>query len=233
MTRADELAAALELVEARLGRACAAAGRTRAAVRLVAVTKTYPVTDIALLRDLGVADVGESRAEELVRKAEELGDGARRLTWHAVGQVQSRKAADVAAVADVVHSVDRVRLVGALEAGAERAQRAVRCLVQVSLDGDPARGGATPDEVPRVAAAVAEADHLELRGVMAVAPLGAPAGPAFARLAEVAAALRAEHPGAVEVSAGMSGDLEEAVAAGATLVRVGTALLGQRPPLLR
>jgi pyridoxal phosphate enzyme (YggS family) len=224
VTRREELAANLADVERRIAAACSAAGRERAEVTLVAITKTWPASDAALLRDLGVTDLGENRDQEAAAKAREV-TGVR---WHFVGQLQTNKAASVARYADVVHAVDREHLVTALSAGAVRAGRLLEALVQVSLDGDPHRGGATPDLVPQLADLVEQAEGLRLGGVMAVAPLGLDPAVAFARLAEVAAALRVQHPGATTVSAGMSGDLEAAVAAGATHVRVGTAILGPR-----
>jgi PLP dependent protein len=230
-TRRDELAAGLAAVEERLAAACALAGRARDAVRLVAVSKTWPASDVAVLHGLGVRDVGENRDQEAAGKAAELAHLD--LRWHFVGAVQSRKARSVAGYAQVVHSLDRPSLLTALDRGARDAGRVVEVLVQVSLDGDPARGGAVGDDVLALADAAAGAEGLVLRGVMAVAPLGEDPAAAFARLAEVAARVRADHPAAVEVSAGMSGDLEQAVAHGATLVRVGTALFGHRPPLLR
>lgn len=226
MSRRDELAAALATVEQRLSAACAAAGRARADVLLLAVTKTRPASDVALLRDLGVRDVGESRDQEAAAKAGRV-DGVR---WHFVGRLQRNKARSVASYAHAVHAVDRPELVGALSAGAERAGREVEVLLQVRLDGDPERGGALPTDLPALADAVAAAPGLRLRGVMAIAPLGAPPEPAFARLAEISARLRAAHPAADAVSAGMSGDLEAAVRHGSTIVRVGTALLGHRGP---
>jgi uncharacterized pyridoxal phosphate-containing UPF0001 family protein len=132
-----------------------------------------------------------------------------------------------------VHSVDRPRLVSALSAAATRAGRVPRCLVQVALDDDPARGGARPVDVPALAARIAAAEGLEFGGVMAVAPLGADPAVAFPVLADMAASLRAEHPAATVISAGMSGDLEQAIACGATHVRVGTALLGGRRAIVR
>jgi len=224
--RAQELAAALAALEQRLGTACAAAGRARTEVTLVAVTKTHPAQDCALLRDLGVRDLGENRDQEAKVKAAEV-PGVR---WHFVGGLQTNKAAGVASYADVVHSVDRASLIDALSKGADRAGRALDVLLQVSLDGDTGRGGALPADVPALADRAAAAAGLRLAGVMAVAPLGADPAAAFASLAEVAARLRADHPDATAVSAGMSGDLEPAVAIGATHVRVGTALLGRRPP---
>jgi len=229
MTRRDELAANLVQLEDRIAGACAAAGRPRAEVTLIAVTKTWPVSDCALLRDLGVHDLGENRDQEAAEKAAHL-TGVR---WHFVGAVQTNKARSVAAYADVVHSVDRPSLVSVLGDGAVRAERIVDVLLQVSLDGDPDRGGADPEAVPGLAEHVLATAGLRLRGVMAVAPLDADPAAAFARLASVAAELRSDHPEATAISAGMTGDLEQAVAAGATHLRVGTALMGARPAPLR
>jgi PLP dependent protein len=226
--RRTELAEALGALERRLAAACAAAGRSREQVRLVAVTKTRPASDVALLAGLGVTDVGESRDQEASAKAAAL--AGLPLRWHQVGRLQRNKARSTARWASWVHSVDRAPLVAALSDGAVRAGRELAVLLQVSLDGDPGRGGALPADLPALADEVAAAEGLVLRGVMAVAPLGEDPARAFDRLADVAARLRADHPAADAVSAGMSGDLEAAVAAGATIVRVGTALLGHRPP---
>jgi PLP dependent protein len=230
--RRAEIAANLGRVEARIAAACRSAGRDRAEITLVAVTKTFPADDVGHLAALGVREVGENRAADAAEKVAACrAAGLADLTWHFVGQVQTNKAALVAGCCDVVHSVDRARLVTALDKGAGAAGRRLRALVQVDLAGTDGRGGAVPTDVPAVAAAVADAEHLDLAGVMAVAPLDEDPGAAFGRLAAVAEALRREHPGAVVVSAGMSGDLEAAVACGATHLRVGTALLGSRPPL--
>ena len=229
MNRADELAHRLSALEQRLTAACAAAGRAREEVELVAVTKFQPVEDIEVLRDLGVRSFGESRDQEARRKAARVPD----VRWHFVGRLQTNKAASVASYASLVESCDRLPLVTALSAGAGRAGRVLDVLVQVSLDADPDRGGAPLEELPDLADAVVAAPGLRLRGVMAVAPLGADPAAAFARLADAASGLRQAHPGADVVSAGMSADLEQAVAAGSTSVRVGTALLGPRPTSLR
>jgi len=231
--RRRELTAGLAAVEARLAAACAAAGRPREAVGLVAVSKTWPVPDLLLMTALGIHDLGENRDQEARPKAAALAEAGAVVRWHFVGAVQTGKARSVASYADVVHSLDRPALATALSSGAVRAGRAVEVLVQVSLDGDPARGGALPDDVPRLADLVAGLDGLRLGGVMAVAPLGGDPGSAFGRLAQVAEALRAAHPDAGAISAGMSADLEAAVAMGATHLRVGTALFGHRPPRLR
>jgi pyridoxal phosphate enzyme (YggS family) len=227
--RPAQLAKALGALEQRLEAACAAAGRSRESVLLVAVTKTRPASDVRLLQSLGVTDVGENRDQEARAKAAE----ANGVRWHFVGGLQTNKARSVASYADVVHSVDRPELVAALSAGAVRADRRLDVLLQVSLDGDPARGGCAPAEVPALADAAAGAGGLRLAGVMAVAPLGAEPVAAFTELAEVHERLLAQHPTAVARSAGMSGDLEQAVAQGATHVRVGTALLGARAPVSR
>ncbi|WP_431943672.1 YggS family pyridoxal phosphate-dependent enzyme [Micromonospora marina] len=236
--RRAELAAGLARVRARIADACAAAGRQRDEVTLVAVTKTYPAADVVALAGLGVTDVGENRDQEAAPKAEAVADAGAAPRWHFIGQLQRNKARSVVRYADVVQSVDSVRLAAALDAAAGAVRdRPLDVLVQVSIDGDPARGGALPGSAdPQrglgpVAAAVAGADGLRLAGLMAVAPLGWEPDRAFARLAEVAAALRADHPGATVLSAGMSGDLESAVGHGATHVRVGSALLGMRPAL--
>jgi pyridoxal phosphate enzyme (YggS family) len=227
--RAAELAAALARVEERIAAACAAAGRDRGEVTLVVVTKTYPAADVERLAALGVRDVAENRDQEAAAKhAECAGLG---LRWHFVGQLQTNKARSVAAYADLVHSVDRPALAAALDRGAERAGRVLDCLLQVSLDGDPERGGVPVPELPALAEAVAAAGSLRLRGIMAVAPLGADPREAFAVLPGLLGQVRKAAPGADVVSAGMSGDLEAAVACGATHLRVGTAVLGRRPTL--
>lgn len=234
MNRSAELKDNLERARQRIRAASEAAGRPADAVTLIAITKTFPVSDVRALVGLGVADVGENREQELKAKAAESADLD--VTWHFVGQLQSNKARSVARLADVVHSVDRPSLVSAMSRAAVEQERTLRCLLQVSLaEYGPAyaatgrtRGGVAPADVPALAAEVAAADGLELGGVMAVAPLGSDPDKAFGRLAEVAARLRSEHVGADWISAGMSEDLEAAVKHGATHVRLGRALLGTR-----
>ncbi len=230
--RTAEIAGNLAAVRDRIAAACAAAARPAGQVTLIAVTKTFPAADVRRLAALGVTDVGENRDQEARPKAAELAD-LTALRWHFVGRLQRNKVNHVVHYADVVHAVDRPELVTALAAAAERVRdRPLDALVQVNLDTDPDeaahRGGAIPDAVPALADLVAASPALRLAGLMAIAPLGADAGPAFARLAGVAATLRADHPAAVMLSAGMSADLEAAVRYGATHVRVGTALLGGR-----
>ncbi|KAA1423468.1 YggS family pyridoxal phosphate-dependent enzyme [Mumia zhuanghuii] len=233
--RHDELEHNLAKVRRRIADAARAAGRTPEDVHLVVVTKTYPASDVVALADLGVTDVGENRHPEAARKREESGAAGAALTWHFVGGLQTNKAAAVARYADVVHSVDRPRLVDALDRGAQAAGRRLGALVQVNLEGhddDPqGRAGASAEEVLALADRIDATDALTLQGVMAVAPLGADPDDAFARLAEIAAQVAAAHPGATAISAGMSGDLEAAVRHGATHVRIGRSVLGERPLL--
>ncbi|MGW1022462.1 YggS family pyridoxal phosphate-dependent enzyme [Streptomyces sp. NPDC002577] len=235
--RKAQLAANLERVEARIAAACAAAGRKREEVTLIAVTKTYPAGDVRILSELGVRHVAENRDQDAAPKAAACSDLP--LTWHFVGQLQTNKVRSVVGYADVVQSVDRSRLVSALSKEAVRAEREVGCLIQVALDADESgrgeRGGVGPGGIEELADLVASAPGLRLDGLMTVAPLTGPyAGrerAAFDRLMELATLVRRNHPAANMVSAGMSADLEQAVAAGATHVRVGTAVLGVRPRL--
>jgi PLP dependent protein len=229
VSRRDELESGLGRVRDRIAGAAADAGRDPGEVTLVVVTKFFPASDVRLLAGLGVTDVGENRHQEAEAKAAECADLG--LRWHFIGGLQSNKAAAVAAYADVVESVDRAKLVTPLNRGAHERDRPLDVLLQVSLDppGREGRAGADPADVPALAAAVDEAGMLTLRGLMAVAPLGEDPAAAFARLVEVREGLLADHPDATWLSAGMSGDLEHAVRAGATHVRVGSAVLGSRP----
>lgn len=232
--RARQVAEGLEATLARIAGACAAAGRPEGSVALVVVTKTFPAIDVAILAGLGVRDVGENRDQEARAKRAEL-EGALAgvpLRWHMIGQLQRNKARSVARWADVVESVDRLPLAEALAGAAVEAGRELEALVQVSLDGSTGRGGARPADALALCDAVAALPGLRLGGLMAVAPYpGGPGDPgaAFARLAALHAEVTARHPGATTLSAGMSGDLEEAIAHGATQVRVGGAILGSRP----
>jgi len=228
---AADLEQNLRAVRERIDAAARAAGRDPSAVGLLAVSKTWPAEAVRALAALGQGDFGENRAQELVAKAGELGDLP--LRWHFIGQLQRNKAVAVACLGAVVHSVDRAALVGVLDRVGAEAGRPVEVFVQVDLGGPQgdlaARGGAGLEDVPGLADAVASSDGLRLRGLMAVAPREGDPAPAFERLAALAARVRADHPEAVDLSAGMSADLEAAVASGATIVRVGTAVFGERP----
>lgn len=229
MSRREELEANLASVRDRIDAACGAAGRLVGDVGLVVVTKYFPASDVRLLVGLGVTDVGENRHQEAEAKAAECADVD--VRWHFIGGLQSNKAAAVARYADVVESVDRSSLVERLARGAREGGRQVDVLLQVSLDppGSEHRAGADPGQLGDLAAAVDGLPELDLRGLMAVAPLGEDPAAAFARLSTIRAEFLAHHPEASVLSAGMSGDLEAAIFAGATHVRVGTAVLGSRP----
>ncbi|MDQ0769694.1 pyridoxal phosphate enzyme (YggS family) [Pseudarthrobacter defluvii] len=235
--RTAELAQRLAAVRSRIASAAVDAGRGGRLPALIVVTKFHPAEDIRRLASLGIRDVGENRDQEAAAKALELADLA--LTWHFVGQLQTKKAKSVARYASAVHSVDRPQLVDALAKAVRNEREAsgrapLDCFIQVSLedqkhDGGAHRGGAAPAEVPALAERIAGSEGLNLAGVMAVAPLGAPPEPAFEKLAGISAGLVAAFPAATAISAGMSQDLEAAIKFGATHLRIGSDILGSRP----
>ncbi|MFJ6672580.1 YggS family pyridoxal phosphate-dependent enzyme [Actinosynnema sp. NPDC091369] len=227
MNRREELALSLAEVEDRIARACAAVGRSRDEVELLAVTKTFPAEDVAILSDLGLTAFAENRDQEASRKTAEFAElrPDATATWHMVGSLQRNKAKSVLRWADRIDTVDSARLADAI---AKAATEPTEVLVQVSIDGDETRGGHPIGDLPRLADHVARSSELILRGVMTVAPLGMSPQQAFAALYEAVTRLRVDHPDATVISAGMSGDLEDAIAHGSTCVRVGTALLGSR-----
>lgn len=235
--RRSELAAGLAAARAAVGDAARSAGRDPADVQIVAVTKRWSAADVVALAELGIGHVGENRLQEAAAKRVEVAQVAEvaveGLVWHFIGQLQTNKAKAVAAFIDQVDTVDRPALVTALARGAAGHGRTVGVLLQVSLADDPHaerhRGGCPPDEVPDLADAVAACDHLDLRGVMGMAPLGGDPARAFAILADAAQVVQGGHPSARQISAGMSADFGFAIAAGATHVRLGTAILGERP----
>ncbi|WP_017608035.1 YggS family pyridoxal phosphate-dependent enzyme [Nocardiopsis xinjiangensis] len=234
--RVEQVRANLRAARSRIEAACTDSGRDPKEVSLVAVTKTYPADDVRILASLGVTDVGENRDQEAAPKVAETADLD--LTWHFVGQLQSNKARSVARYADYVHSVDRAKIARTLGEGAAAAERGITCLVQVNLDEDSragvigSRGGVDPSDTLELADRIEEQERLSIGGVMAVAPLGGDPSQAFARLYEVACRLRDRYPRATAISAGMSGDLEAAIERGATHLRIGTALLGEREPIV-
>ncbi|MDX6344973.1 MAG: dependent protein [Trebonia sp.] len=255
MSRPAELSRNLAATRNRIAAACAATGRDPAEITLIAVTKTYPASDVLALAGLGLTDFGENRDQEAAPKAAAVAAAGQPVTWHFIGQLQTNKAHSVAGYADLVHSVDRIRLVRALGAAARTAARDLTCLVQVSLDtggldtggldaGDAggraltaertaqhaaqARGGVPPAMLAEVAAAIEAEDGLTLGGLMAVAPRDADPKGAFAPLRQLSDVIRSVNASATLISAGMSGDLEAAIECGATHLRIGTALLGDR-----
>jgi pyridoxal phosphate enzyme (YggS family) len=224
----DELASRLADVDARIADAARAAGRDPGALTRIVVTKFHPAALVQALYDLGVRDMGENRQQELSAKAAELA-ALDDLRWHFVGQAQTKKARAIRAAASVVHSVDRPRLADALEAAAEPGSPRLDVLLQVNLTDDPGRGGVAPAELEALAVHAAQLPTLRVRGIMAVAPLDVPPAAAFERVASLAGTVQRVVPDADWISAGMTADFAEAIAAGATHLRIGTAITGPRP----
>lgn len=226
--RKDHLAAQLADVYSTIEKAALQAGRNPADIHLIVVTKTWPASDVHFLAELGVTDVGENKEQEATAKfdlCQPLG-----LTWHFIGQLQSNKVNHIARYIDVVHSIDRPKLVKALGAAAVAAGRTITGLVQVSLDPPDAvgRAGIEPERALELAAEIERTPGLVLGGVMAVAPLNEEPASAFGRLRPVVQQIQSQFPHATMVSAGMSNDLVQAVESGATHLRIGSAILGSR-----
>jgi PLP dependent protein len=246
--RESELADSLAALRSRLAAAAEAAGRKLDEIQLLPITKFFPATDVAILSRLGCTAFGESRDQEAATKVEEVArllDGPAgsdaatgRRHWHMVGKIQRNKARSLAGWAHTAHSVSSARVVAALDRavagalGEGRRKNPLRVYVQISVDGDVSRGGvnvAEPRAVDDICAQVDSADSLELVGLMGIPPLDWEPDRAFALLQAEHDRVRGVYPAAVGLSAGMSNDLETAVKHGSTCVRVGTALLGQRP----
>jgi pyridoxal phosphate enzyme (YggS family) len=228
MERSLELQTNLHEVERDIADACIAANRNRADVTLIAVTKTWPASDVDLLAGLGVTDVGENRDQEAKPKHEEV--QAKNLIWHAIGQLQTNKAKSVAAWADVVHSVDRTDLVTALTKAVVGRQAPLGVLIQVNLDPNPTenRGGVLPGDLMELASLISSCAGLKLRGVMGVAPLAGDDDLAFSQLQGYSNQIQISFPEADWISAGMSGDFATALKYGATHLRIGSSILGNR-----
>ncbi|WP_314502600.1 YggS family pyridoxal phosphate-dependent enzyme [uncultured Microbacterium sp.] len=224
------LAARLSEVDAGIVAAAQAAGRDPGAITRIVVTKFHPAAMVQELYGLGVRDVGENRQQELTEKAAAMSE-LESMRWHFIGQAQTNKAKAIRAAASVVHSVDRIKIADALDAAATPDMPTLDVLIQINLTDDPGRGGVAPADLDALADHVVSGCRtLRLRGVMAVAPLGEEPAPAFARLAQYAARVRAIEPSATWISAGMTADYAEAIAAGATHLRIGSAITGPRPP---
>jgi pyridoxal phosphate enzyme (YggS family) len=211
MTRSEELAANLASVQERI---------TRSDVTLIVVTKTYPVSDVEILKELGVENFGENRTEEGEVKA-----AAVPATWHFQGGIQSRKLKDIVQWADVIHSLDSTE--HALKLG-QRAVRPIEVFLQLSLDGDPERGGVVASELAALAEVVLSAPNLALVGLMCVPPVSAIPAEAFSEIYSVHQRFLSDFPNAQSLSTGMSGDFEVAIDHGATHIRVGSSILGSR-----
>jgi pyridoxal phosphate enzyme (YggS family) len=229
--RLSEIQGNLERIQTRVNDACTAAGREISEITLIAVTKTYPASDVDLLKQLGIENVGENRDQEAVSKKSEVKN---QFKWHFIGQLQSNKAKSVVNYAELIHSVDRWSLAKEIQKSAQGINKVQPVLIQVDLDQsgpDPTRGGIWPAELMELANLINQASHLELKGLMSVAPLTEKPELAFARLAEIRVGFLKENPQAPILSAGMSDDLEAAILHGATHLRIGSALLGERPKI--
>jgi len=238
--RERELADSLSAVRSRVARAAEAAGRNAEEIELLPITKFFPATDVLILRRLGCLQFGESREQEASNKSAEVNAvlGTEPIRWHMVGRIQRNKARSIAGWAYAAHSVDTAKVIAALDRAASQAleqgrrTEPLRVYLQLSLDGDESRGGVDvgrPDVIDELCAAVAVADGLEFVGLMAIPPLDADPDEAFARLREEKERVQKAYEQPLGLSAGMSSDLEIAVKHGSTCVRVGTALMGQRP----
>jgi PLP dependent protein len=221
------LAQRLAEVDAGIADAARAAGRDPQSITRIVVTKFHPVSLVEELYALGVRDVGENRQQEFSRKAAVAGH-LEGLRWHFIGQAQTNKAKAIRAAASVVHSLDRPKLADALDAGGDD-ETVLDVLLQINLTDDLGRGGVRPAELEQLAEHVSGCRTLRLRGVMAVAPLDESPAVAFARLSTYSDRVRSVDPAASWISAGMTADYPEAIAAGATHLRIGSAITGPRP----
>lgn len=219
--RKDEIARNLQEVKKRISAAAKSVNRDPAEIQLIVVTKTFPISDIEILRDLGESNFGENRDQEAGPKVEVIP-----ATWHFQGQIQSNKIKSICGWADVIHSISSEKEILKFA----QSPRKHQVFLQVSLDGELGRGGADPTDLAQLADLVTESNNLELLGLMAVAPLGAEPDKAFSDLAQINRGFVSQFPNSKFLSAGMSGDFEAAIKYGATHIRVGSSILGSRSP---
>lgn len=219
--RKNEIAHNLQEVKERINHAAQSAKRDPADIELIVVTKTFPISDIEILRELGESNFGENRDQEGAPKAEIIS-----ATWHFQGQIQSNKIKSICHWADVIHSISSEKEILRFAQSARKHQ----VFLQVSLDGVLGRGGASESDLAQLADLVNESNNLELLGLMAVAPLGVEPEKAFADLAQINQGFQGQFPNSKFLSAGMSGDFEAAIKYGATHIRVGSSILGSRSP---
>ena len=220
-TRKEEIAQSLQEVKERIQSAAASVNRNPNEISLIVVTKTFPISDIEILRDLGEVNFGENRDQEAGPKAQAIP-----ATWHFQGQIQSNKIKSICEWADVIHSISSEKEILKFAQSPRRHQ----VFLQVSLDGQEGRGGASPSDLVRLADLINQSNNLELLGLMAVAPLGVEPDKAFADLAHINQRFVGQFPNSRYLSAGMSGDFETAIKYGATHIRVGSSILGSRSP---
>ena len=219
--RKAEIARNLREVRERINSAAQSVDRDPVEIELIVVTKTFPISDIEILHELGEVNFGENRDQEAAPKAQTVA-----ATWHFQGQIQSNKIRSICGWADVIHSISSEREILKFAQSPRRHQ----VFLQVSLDGELGRGGASPAVLAQLAELVNESSNLELLGLMAVAPLGVEPEKAFADLAQINQGFQRQFPNSKYLSAGMSGDFEAAIKFGATHIRVGSSILGSRSP---
>jgi pyridoxal phosphate enzyme (YggS family) len=229
--RLADLQSNLGKINTKIAEACSRSKRNISEITLIAVTKTYPASDVDLLKQIGIENVGENKDQEATRKISQVKE---KFSWHFIGQLQSNKAKSVVTYAELVHSVDRLSLAKELQKSASAIAKKQKVLIQVDLDQggpDPNRGGVWPADLAALALFISQSENLELSGLMSVAPLGENPSVAFERLAQIRSEFLKNYPNALILSAGMSEDLEAAIEHGATHLRIGSALLGERPKI--
>ncbi len=219
--RKAEISRNLQEVKERINGAAKSVNRDPNEIQLIVVTKTFPISDIEILRDLGESNFGENRDQEAGPKAQTIP-----AIWHFQGQIQSNKIKSICEWADVIHSISSEKEILKFAQSARKHQ----VFLQVSLDGQVGRGGASPADLAQLADLVNESNNLDLIGLMAVAPLGVEPMKAFADLAQINQGFTGQFPNSKFLSAGMSGDFEAAIKNGATHIRVGSSILGSRSP---
>lgn len=218
--RRSEIAGNLEAVREQISKAAQSAGRSVKEIKLIVVTKTFPVSDVEILKELGVSNFGENRDSDAAPKAAAIPG-----TWHFQGQIQSNKLKSICSWANVIHSLDEIRHFEVIE---KNAAHPLDIFCQVSLDGSEGRGGVSEKKLYELAKEIEKSQTHKLQGLMAVAPLGIDPTVAFSKLSAIHKAFMADFPRANKLSAGMSGDFKEAIAYGATHIRIGSQILGSR-----
>ena len=229
--RLEDLSKNLDKLQQRILKACKESGRNEKELTLIAVTKTYPASDVDLLQKIGIENVGENKDQEASLKHSQCRE---KFNWHFIGQLQSNKAKSVVQYADLIHSVDRSSLAKELQKASQNINKIQKILIQIDLDEsnkEEIRGGVLPQDLAKLAEEIDKFANLELVGLMSVAPLGVNPDSAFKKLAEIRTDFLRNNPKANILSAGMSEDLEAAILHGATHLRIGSALLGERPKI--
>jgi pyridoxal phosphate enzyme (YggS family) len=227
MSRKDQILSNLELVKERITSAAQAAGRSPSEITLIAVTKTFPVSDLEILYELGVRNFGENRDQEAAPKVSALPAD---ITWHFQGGIQSNKLKSISNWASVIHSVDKFKYAQMISQFSVGKTKEI--FIQVSLDTLPqSREGVDPADLMQLAEQIMSLPNLQVKGLMAVAPLDQPTEQAFVRLQQIQQKFIQLYPAASSLSSGMSGDYELAISLGATHVRIGSSILGNRSPI--